>query len=489
MADEGPTEFLATRRSKRSTAGNRMEMALAEMGIDDFSKDQDDDRDFHVEKDEEDIFESDFDSTDEEAPQTGVEAGEQLVEEEEKRARKLVKSRLEKATAAAHERQKATFEPDKSTKATTSKKLKPKPKLRRVSLGVVVDAETGEVLQGEEIPASSIAGERKSKRRHTILNTSATVSRLKLEEEKRASAPRKSKVEAKSYTQDELIARALDNEEGNIIEHRNYLQLEDEKRKRARVVRTAVSGPLLRWTSRVEEEKVLVTVQSMTPSTSTSRLGYSSAPYSNPSLTAGQPQPPQPTSTFPYGQYPYTANVSYSQATAQSTQDYATSFPTMPYPGSTSWYSYQPPTPPAPEKTTKTVEQVEKVTKCYVVHEIAQGNGAAKPGWADTMEAMFGDHVRWQDLKVYSGRNRPLGKQKHKCPITGRTAKYLDPRSGVPFADVQGYQVLSRVLNHEYVWNPTVGSYVGHESPDDMMYKANENERDANIRVTGMDIS
>lgn len=39
--------------------------------------------------DEEDIFESDFDSTDEEAPQTGVEAGEQLVEEEEKRARKV----------------------------------------------------------------------------------------------------------------------------------------------------------------------------------------------------------------------------------------------------------------------------------------------------------------------------------------------------------------------------------------------------------------
>lgn len=334
-----------------------------------------------------------------------------------------------KATAAAHERQKATFEPDKSIKATTSKKQKPKPKLRRVSLGVVVDAETGEVLQGEEIPASLIAGERKSKRRHTILNTSATVSRLKLEEEKRvrsvsksvhlkltynnqytqASAPRKSKVEAKSYTQDELIARALDNEEGNIIEHRNYLQLEDEKRKRARVVRTAVSGPLLRWTSRVEEEKVLVTIQSMTPSTSTSRIGYSSATYSNPSLTAGQSQPTQTTSTFPYGQYPYAANVLYSQATAQSTQSYATSFPTMPYPGSTSWYSYQPPSPPAPEKTTQTVEKVEKVTKCYVVHEIAQGNGAAKPGWTDTMEAMFGDHVRWQDLKVYSGRNRPLG--------------------------------------------------------------------------------
>ena len=59
-------------------------------------------------------------------------------------------------------------------------------------------------------------------------------------------------------TQAELLARALDMEEGNIKEHRNYLANEAEKRKRAHVVRTAVKGPLLRWISRREEKKVMV---------------------------------------------------------------------------------------------------------------------------------------------------------------------------------------------------------------------------------------
>jgi hypothetical protein len=60
----------------------------------------------------------------------------------------------------------------------------------------------------------------------------------------------------RAQTQDELIARALDMEEGNIFEHRNYLFVEEEKRKRALAVRTAISGPLLRWVSRCETRSV-----------------------------------------------------------------------------------------------------------------------------------------------------------------------------------------------------------------------------------------
>ena len=52
--------------------------------------------------------------------------------------------------------------------------------------------------------------------------------------------------------------RALSMEEGNIEEHKNYLTLEEEKRRKARVVRTNVQGPLLRWVSKKEEEIVLV---------------------------------------------------------------------------------------------------------------------------------------------------------------------------------------------------------------------------------------
>ena len=49
------------------------------------------------------------------------------------------------------------------------------------------------------------------------------------------------------------------------------------------------------------------------------------------------------------------------------------------------------------------------------------------------------------------------------CPITGKAAKYLDPRTNVPYADLEAYRVLSKVLRHEYVWSPSLGCYVSRE--------------------------
>lgn len=54
-------------------------------------------------------------------------------------------------------------------------------------------------------------------------------------------------------TQTELIAAALEREEGNVQEHLNYLIMEEDKRQRAKVIRTAVSGPLLRFISCTED--------------------------------------------------------------------------------------------------------------------------------------------------------------------------------------------------------------------------------------------
>jgi vacuolar protein sorting-associated protein 72 len=66
------------------------------------------------------------------------------------------------------------------------------------------------------------------------------------------------------------------------------------------------------------------------------------------------------------------------------------------------------PTPPQPKKYVEE-ERIEKVAKNYVIHEIDQREGIAKPQWKDTMSAMFGDHVKWEELKVLSGKGRPLG--------------------------------------------------------------------------------
>lgn len=86
-----------------------MEAALAEFKAEEVGIDVEEDRDFFVEKgvydascsvilcklpppttaDEEDKFESDFESTDEEAYQEGEEAAEKTVQDEERRKRKV----------------------------------------------------------------------------------------------------------------------------------------------------------------------------------------------------------------------------------------------------------------------------------------------------------------------------------------------------------------------------------------------------------------
>lgn len=84
---------------------------------------------------------------------------------------------MDKITAAAHARQKATFNPESiSAPATKGSSAKMN---RRVSLAVPVDAETGTVVE---------SGKRKSTRRHTMMSTSQTETRAKDELEKKVSS-------------------------------------------------------------------------------------------------------------------------------------------------------------------------------------------------------------------------------------------------------------------------------------------------------------
>ena len=203
--------------------------------------------------------------------------------------------------------------------------------------------------------------------------------------------PKKIKTQ-RAPTQVELIARALDNEEGNIVEHRNYLQLEEEKRKRAQVVRASIRGPVLRWVSKVEE--TTVAVDPPLPIWSSYLHppvpGYSSS-ISVPNTGAGSSSGPTA--------YQYSSNIHTLQSPAASTTitPISDQLPTQSLTA----------TPPQPPPL---VQKTEKVTKNYVLHELAQYEGVPKPPWADTMESMFGDHVSWDELRVYVGKGRPFSK-------------------------------------------------------------------------------
>ncbi|KAH7910015.1 YL1 nuclear protein-domain-containing protein [Hygrophoropsis aurantiaca] len=428
-------ETLVGRRPKRSTAGNRMEAALAELALED-PKDLEEDNDFVNDKEEEDIFESDFASTDEEAAQEDIDTGDNAVREDERRERKSARSRMEQATKAAHARQIATFNPQSeapSSNRVTAPKIR-----RRVALGTAVDVETGEVIEGTK---------RKSRRTHTVMNTSATVNRIKNAEVKKAAVPKKARVITRAPTQDELIAQALDTEEGNIVEHRDYLKLEDEKRARAHVVRPTVEGPLLRWISRKEEVKIPLPPPVLQPQYSflhgtpgTSTPSTSIFTYSSPFQTYSGPS----SSNAP--SIPSTAtDQANGESAASSTR---ADIPHIRHPNDLS-------TPIQPPDF-----YTDVVCKNYVIHERSQSNSSTKPLWKDTMAAMFGDHVRWEELRVFTGKQRPLSRPHRTCPITGLTAKYLDPRTGVPFANTDAYCTLTKMLNHEYVWSDALGCYI-----------------------------
>ena len=206
--------------------------------------------------------------------------------------------------------------------------------------------------------------------------------------------PKKVKIQTRAPTQAELIARALDAEEGNIVEHRDYLRLEEEKRKRAQAVRTSIYGPVLRWISKGEETKVVVGApQFARPNGSL----YPPVPaFSNSNV----PNSIRSSSSAPTA-YPFpgsgTANVQLHMAPVLTT---ATSSQLS---GQVSYASAS--------QQLQSIELKEKVTKNYVLHELAQYDGVPKPPWADTMESMFGDHVNWEELRVYVGKGRPFSER------------------------------------------------------------------------------
>lgn len=282
-------------------------------------------------------------------------------------------------------------------------------------------------------------------------------------------------------TQDELIARALDTEEGNITEHRDYLRLEDEKRARARVVKQAIEGPVLRWVSKKETVQVEIQLPPLPPAAATTATNanlyaakYSfvyasgaggtvgSQAYSMP-FYAYAPLLAQNAASKPQeavASAPVTVPASSSwnpvvSSAGPSTSLVAHSTPSLPSTSSsnardpatltTGAISSVPPAPPRQQQPQQPQPQVaqpqtaaqpqtstqaqpppapfsyppvptapaiahrtEDVCKNYVIHELSQST-PSKPPWKDTMSAMFGDHVQWDEVKVFTGKGRPLG--------------------------------------------------------------------------------
>ncbi|KAL1744447.1 YL1 nuclear protein-domain-containing protein [Schizophyllum fasciatum] len=482
-------ESLVTRRSRRSTAGNnRYRAALAATG--ELPDEHESDADFEL-IDEEDAFDEDFASDSEKTASEDEVDAERAAQNEEGTRKQPARSQVDKVTAIANARLRATFDPDAS--GTVSKS--PRRTKRKVSFA----GSPGKRRKGNKGKADlEIAGNRHSSRVHTMQNTTATAIRLKETAKRRAAQSPKKRTEERAFTQAELIRRALDNEEGNVAEHRGYLKRAEEKRRQARVAKQKLTGPLVRWVSRGEDVVTHVEVSHSFPTANPtspwgSRYDGSSRPYPAPSSFSYSPTEPASTdlqypdsmddimrnasawrsqSSTHYQPHVYTQDLAPTSAAAPLTS--LLPHATHPSQSSPVYSSYTPsqnntfssnsarssslaqaPVPPQAARR-------ERVAKNYIVHELDQDADAVKPRWAETMSAVFGDHVDWTSVKAYSSATkRPMSRIRHVCPITGRIAPYIDPRTGVPFADVQAYKTLTALLQHQFTWNEEVGAYTG----------------------------
>ena len=136
------------------------------------------------------------------------------------------------------------------------------------------------------------------------------------------------------------MMRALSMEEGNIEEHKNYLTLEEEKRRKARVVRASVQGPLIRWVSKKEEVTMLVQVPPPTPPPA---IPNPYIPYHYPPTAS--PVTPAPSSHTPT-QHSNTPALHPSQYTSMASQP--SQFQQWPPSTQDLPSQYQPPTPVSP---------------------------------------------------------------------------------------------------------------------------------------------
>ncbi|KDQ17516.1 hypothetical protein BOTBODRAFT_143920 [Botryobasidium botryosum FD-172 SS1] len=217
-----------------------------------------DDQDFVSNPDEEDVYESDFQSTEEESDGDDALAGERQVEQEAKAARRLARQKLDKSGGVSGIRT-ATKRPpaERPNDETTDTAIAPAKK-RRVSMGVVMDAETGEIID---------SGKRQSTRTATMANKIELETKIKDAEQKKAALPKRPKAPTRAKTQDELIRDALETEEKNVVSLREFLTQEEEKRKQAKIERLKIEGPILRWISRAEMREPRPVVEVITAST------------------------------------------------------------------------------------------------------------------------------------------------------------------------------------------------------------------------------
>jgi hypothetical protein len=301
------------------------------------------------------------------------------------------------------------------------------------------------------------------------------------------------------FTQAELIAEALEEEERNKEELQKWLRREEERRELRRVGRKRVKGPRWTWISRTVGKIVEVVGDGDGAVTKTVEVsqakgeGKADGPTvlqsgtTPPASTSGVTAGPEHAPTVPVetaGSAPLhaeetstTTDTPTMSATAPAapavspdgvatvqagTEDASTLEPQavqaaqappeasssrLPNPAAAENLQVAPPPTLQGASTPGPALEPSQYMRNYIILSQVPGGLPAE------LALILGSHVDWDQVKYIPSRARPINRRRPRCPFTGKIAKYRHPATMIPYADVGGYQQIEALLKNRYLWS------------------------------------
>ncbi|OZJ06732.1 hypothetical protein BZG36_00344 [Bifiguratus adelaidae] len=388
---------LASSRERRGNAGSRMRSLLdQELELEDIFQEVENDVEFVAEAEEADIVDSDFQSSEEEEADVEEqgEAADKALAKEEKRKRKL-----NNLVPLRKPPRPSGPKPLIGAKVTTAQDV-PTSRKRESS------ANNQATRTSQRFSAT-----RKSKRSTTIASRRMLESQIRQDEQRRAKMPAKpKKPEQRPLTQEELLAEAVITERENIASLEQWMAIEAERQERnkKRVRTVTIEGPFIRYYSVAQPDK-----------SSSMPLIQDIPPKIEPSDTPDAASNPIPTNIETH---PNSTNLTNGES----------------------------------HETDQAI-----IGRNYVIFEGMDGSHTNSLISQDILQhhrlfhATFDDENPKLPSPLHSWRLKPLlPRHPLLCPITGLPARYLDPLTGVPYANKEAYAMVQRVAKNMGVWCP-----------------------------------
>ncbi|CAG8508925.1 10948_t:CDS:2 [Diversispora eburnea] len=416
---------LVAMRERRANAGSRMrELIEREMELEEMFQEVADDRDFTEENKEEEVDDSDIEQSSSESEESNEDTVEKDILLEEKQTRK---------------------------KARKSQ-LPPALKKREVNKSKVSSKERAQNNQSEPMRYNSdkkkkvtlqtplLLGIRSSSRTHTVQSKQMLAEKLKQYEEKR--------VVVRPKTQEELLMQAKETEEKNLASLRAFELREAEKKVAAKQYKKVfITGPCIRKISYVDDGS----------GEANKRLKLiTEVPKKGNKEGKGKGILKEP------------KNVTSSESSVENKNDKLEDI----------LEDIIEVDDIVEDKVEDSVEDkvkdnIEDSVKDKIkdnVDDKDKDDQVEDKGEENKVEdkrearnlVIFSQFSRVEENKLFQEwRKKPQKAKKVICPFTGLIAKYKDPKTGIPYANVEAYsRIRNLLLKHKYVWSHTYSAYI-----------------------------